>query len=249
MNLRNAKKIIYRTLDEYNNTFNTNLKLDDVIFVNDPNFHDSACIKANDIYYNHKYILNLKQSLFDGDKHFSKAILFHEFTHMYDSELFINYPELQYKELMKIYSEIHSTEIETDIILTYQNKPYSLEKDIWYTNRLPLKEYLRISLNVAKSMFTLPDEKLTEKNAPFDYCELYYYIGKIRSINKHGLNYHIDYQKEFSTVNEPFQDLLIEIINYCMNSDMADYNKLIQLHEKLTDTIEQFYINHNAKYQ
>ena len=249
MNLRNAKKIIYKTLDEYNNTFNTNLKLDDVIFVNDQNFHESACIKANDIYYNHKHILNLKQSLFDGDEHFSKAILFHEFTHMYDSELFINYPELQYKELMKIYSEIHSTEIETDIILTYQNKPYSLEKDIWYTNRLPLKEYLRISLNVVKDMFTLPDEILNEQNAPFAYEELYYYIGKIRSINKYGLNYYVDYQKEFSTVNEPFPDLLIEIINYCMNSDMTDYNKLIQLHEKLTNTIEQFYINHNDKYQ
>ena len=26
MNLRNAKKIIYKTLDEYNNTFNTNSK-------------------------------------------------------------------------------------------------------------------------------------------------------------------------------------------------------------------------------
>ena len=74
MNLRNAKKIIYRTLDEYNNTFNTNLKLDDVIFVNDPNFHDSACIKANDIYYNHKYILNLKQSVFDGDMYKSGLI-------------------------------------------------------------------------------------------------------------------------------------------------------------------------------
>ena len=33
----------------------------------------------------------------------------------------ILYPELQYKELMKIYSEIHSTEIETDIILTCEH--------------------------------------------------------------------------------------------------------------------------------
>ena len=77
----------------------------------------------------------------------------------------------------------------------------------------------------------------------------YYYIGKIRSINKHGLNYHIDYQKEFSTVNEPFQDLLIKIINCCVNSDMTDYDRLIQLHEKLTDTIINFCRNHNAKYQ
>ena len=47
------------------------------------------------------------------------------------------------------------------------------------------------------------------------------------------------------------QSILLKynVINYCMNSDMSDYNKLIQLHEKLTDTIEQFYINHNAKYQ
>lgn len=249
MNLRNAKKTIYKTLDEYNNTFNTNLKLDDVIFIKDPNFLDSACIKADEIYYNNKYILNLRQSLFDGDEHFSKAILFHEFTHMRDTELFMDYPELQHKELMKICSETHATEIETDIILTYQKKPYSLEKDIWYTARLPLQEYLRISLNVVKDIFTLPDGILNEQNAPFAYEKLYYYIGKIRSINKHGLNYYVDYQKEFSTVDKPFPELLIEIISYCVNFDMTDYDKLIQLQEKLTNTIKRFINNRNVKYK
>ena len=249
MNLRNAKKTVYKTLDEYNNIFNTNLKLDDVVFIKDPNFLDSACIKADEIYYNHKYILNLRQSLFDRDEHFSKAILFHEFTHMCDTVLFMDYPELQHKELMKIYSETHATEIETDIILAYQKKPYSLDKDIWYTDRFPLREYLKISLNVVKDMFTLPDGILNEQNAPFDYFELYYYIGKIRSINKHGLNYYIDYQKELSTVNEPFPDLLIEIINYCVNSDMKDYDRLIKLQEKLTNTIRQFIDDRNSKYQ
>lgn len=248
MNYRNIKKIVRTTLSEYNNMYSTNLKVDDIKYI-DPNDHDEAYVSEKEVYYNHKNILYVKESLFDKDEYTLKAILFHEFTHIEDIELFINYPEIQFVELMKIYSEVHASENEMDLILTFQNKPYDLEKDIMFIGQIPLHKLLEFSLNNVKAMFTLPDEKLTEKNAPFDYCELYYYIGKIRSINKNGLSYPVNYQKEFESVNKPFSNLLIEIINYCVNSDMTDYDKLIQLQEKLTDTIIEFGKEHNAKYQ
>lgn len=248
MNLRKIKKSIFAMLLEYNSEYNTNVTIDAIKYIDDPNDRSEAYFIKDEIYHNHKNILYIRDCLFDRDNFSIKAILFHEFTHLHDTKLFIDYPELQFAELMKIYSEIHASEIEMDTILSSQTKPYSLNKNVTFIQQIPLSKLLEFSLDNVKEVFTLPNERLTEINAPFNYEEVYYYIGKVRSIVKNEISYNIDYQKEFSSLNNPFPNLLIEIIDYCTNSDLKDYNKLILLQEKMTDTIVEYIKSNNEKF-
>ena len=248
MNLRKIKKSIFTMLSEYNSDYNTDVTIDAIKYIDDSNDRSEAYFIKDEIYHNHKNVLYIRDCLFDRDIFSIKAILFHEFTHIQDAKLFINYPELQFAELMKIYSEIHASEIEMDTILTSQSKPYSLNKNITFIQQIPLFKLLEFSLDSVKKVFTLPDEILTEVNAPFNYEEVYYYIGKVRSVVKNKINYNVDYQKEFLSLSNPFPDLLIEIIDYCTNFDLKDYNKLILLQEKMTDTIVEYIKSNNEKF-
>lgn len=70
-----------------------------------------AKFQANDL-YNKKYKLYINTNLLKMNKKFIKQILFHEFTHLRDSALFLNRDIEEYKNIMSSYSEFHASECE-----------------------------------------------------------------------------------------------------------------------------------------
>ena len=118
MNKRKIKKLTYKYFEQYNIEYFSIPQIDDIdIFNNSESFGQFDI----DTMYKRQYILKVDSTLFDEKESFIKQILFHEFTHMYDSLKFLDYDKETFKKLMNIYSEIHATEIEMNVILSTKN--------------------------------------------------------------------------------------------------------------------------------
>ena len=79
------EEIVYELLEQYNKECYPTPKIDDIKFVHDNNSWGELDISN---LYNHKYVLELYPGMFMLNKYFVNQIMYHEFTHIYDSTKF-----------------------------------------------------------------------------------------------------------------------------------------------------------------
>nr|DAN52324.1 MAG TPA: Protein of unknown function DUF45 [Caudoviricetes sp.] len=162
--------------------------------------------------YNKKYILFVNPQLFENDTPalYIEQVLFHEFTHLNDSLKFVKYDEKDFWKLMAGYSEVHASEIEMDRILnTQKDRGYSLDYPVVCRHVYMLRTIIDDALNKLINDFSYKynAETLITKMFYFDSVRLFYFIGYMKSLRSHGLDYDWNYDK----IQEPFRDLFYEI--------------------------------------
>ena len=243
MDERKMEQIIYNYLEQYHIEYFQTPQIDSIKFENGNWGHFDACET-----YHSKYNLIINPKLFDQNENFIKSVLYHEFTHMYDSTKFLSLDEKSYKKLMQIYSEIHATEIETNVVISTQNKPYSLDKNVIWKQTIPLSIYTQVRLKILNNEFELPNEIIDTNNYKFDPKTLYYYIGVLLSLKKHNIVYTYDY----SNLHPAFKRLFTIITDHILDEsfyDKYDNDILIQMHNQIGSTVTNIIIKHNLSMQ
>lgn len=250
MSLRNDKKEIYKLFEEYNQIYYNIPQLDSIQYISGE-IDAYAKFRAEDL-YNQKYILYIHPHLFSiGDKSerekLPRQVLFHEFTHIYDSKLLLNQDLLSFKKIMYSYSEIHAREIEARELILTQNPPYNLSNPVvGIDGKMTLEENIDYSIGELCNQFMPIDEIITSETDIYDYRELYAIVGKLRALKY----FHIDYDFNFiNMIINPFRDIINKIIEYglILNIDNADIFKDLQ--DKLIDTIDSEIQRHNEIYE
>lgn len=85
------------------------LSVDNLVYVHDVDFFFQ--FNSSKLYDN-QYELKINMEAFALNDTYLKSILYHEFTHIYDSLMFKNKTIDEYKNILSYYSEIHSSYIE-----------------------------------------------------------------------------------------------------------------------------------------
>lgn len=139
---------------------------------------------------------------------------------MYDSTKFLSFDEKAYMDIMQIYSEIHASEIEMNVILDAQDKD--------------LNDYMDRALQRVEDQFIMPDGIVPMDYTKFTYKIFYYFVGKLLSVHKHNLEYKYEFSNE---LNIEFILLFNEIINYFIDNSEYDSSILIDFQHKMESTI------------
>ncbi len=237
------EEIVYELLEQYNKECYPTPKIDDIKFVHDNNSWGELDISN---LYNHKYVLELYPGMFMLNKYFVNQIMYHEFTHIYDSTKFQHLDLASFNDIMQIYSEIHASEIETNLILRTQTPPHNLDDIVIRELKLPLRRYMNSRLNEVKNQYACMPGIVTKNNTKYNYKHLYYFLGAVLSLKRHGINYEYD----FSHLLYKFGKLFNNIADYILNDDIYDnYNPdtLIQMHREIVATTKDFIKGNNKE--
>lgn len=186
------------------------------------------------------YILNLNNGAYNKKL---KATLFHEFTHIYDDELFIKKHRIGNTDIGNrrkyVYEEIHAEQVKilymlgckiiTDIskidhntmLLGIRNKMVTFhDYCIEYRDELNAKIDIMKSLQNSNGIFSMSIEKCNQ-NINF----ILYYIGTI-SIYKKYCTYDIDNVMDVSYITDYLGQGIKRLVEiYCTDTDMEDIPK------------------------
>ena len=184
----------------------------------------------NDL-YNKRYILYVNNYINSQPKELVEQIIFHEFTHVYDSLIFIKYEVTDFKKLMNIYSETHASEIMMDkLIKTQKVKPYSLNGLVTYNICLPLESFMNQTYDFLKQEFIFNKTNILQ--CGYNYKKFYYYVGYIISLHKNNINY----MYNFDDIDKDLADLFYIIIKSFLSHNY-DVNSLIQYEDSLKELV------------
>lgn len=194
--------------------------------------------------YEKNYILKVNESINDENEQFIENILWHEFTHVADSILFNEYEYEDYKHIMYIYSEIHAAELQmNNMLATQMERPCSLEQDIENKGIITLQKYMDTSLHHALDQFKLPVWYIFLSDNICDAREIYYFIGYLKSLKSHSINYEYSY----SDIDERYNSLFKEITEYVLNNQEYDYKHFISLDKQMDKLIIELATEHNQE--
>ena len=194
--------------------------------------------------YEKNYILKVNESINDENEQFIENILWHEFTHVADSILFNEYEYEDYKHIMYIYSEIHAAELQmNNMLATQMERPSSLEQDIEHKGIITLQKYMDTSLHHALDQFKLPVWYIFLSDNICDAREIYYFIGYLKSLKSHSINYEYSY----SDIDERYNSLFKEITEYVLNNQEYDYKHFISLDKQMDKLIIELATEHNQE--
>lgn len=195
-------------------------------------------------FYEKNYILKVNESINDENEQFIENILWHEFTHVADSILFNEYEYEDYKHIMYIYSEIHAAELQmNNMLATQMERPCSLEQDIEHKGIITLQKYMDTSLHHALDQFKLPVWYIFLSDNICDAREIYYFIGYLKSLKSHSINYEYSY----SDIDERYNSLFKEITEYVLNNQEYDYKHFISLDKQMDKLIIELATEHNQE--
>lgn len=194
--------------------------------------------------YEKDYILKVNESINDENDQFIENILWHEFTHVADSILFNKYEYKDYKHIMYIYSEIHAAELQMNNMLATQIKrPCSLEQDIEHKGIITLQKYMDTSLYHALDQFKVPICHIFLSDNVCDAREIYYFIGYLKSLKSHSINYEYNY----SGIDEKYISLFKEITEYVLNNQEYNYKHFISLDKRMDKLIIELATEYNQE--
>ena len=175
-----------------------------------------------------KYILYIHSDLVYSNANYMEQILFHEFTHISDSIQFLNYNIVKFKDIMQIYSEIHASEIQMNVMLSYsKSNVYNLNQDVIFNKgMLKLQSFMKQSLDHAMREFSSYGSN--------DILNTYYFIGYLNSLKKHGIEFKYKYENIRPELIESFQLITNSILN-----NTYTYNKLLKTHRYLLTLVQK----------
>lgn len=195
------KEYIENLFKEYNNNYFKIPEIQQYIEIQD----NYVAGKFNSVdLYNQIYTLEISNNLNESDG--SKAILFHEFTHVYDSLQFLKYPFEDYKKLMYVYSEVHASEVEMDVYLKISNFHY--------------EKYMQLQLRDLIESFILPDGPIVKGQLGFNERLLYYYIGYIVYVLNNLMNLKEKLKNMALIISKLFQEYIMAQIRVKFKSGL-----------------------------
>lgn len=208
---------------KYNNEIANIPKIDNIYLSTNKK---TWCKFSTDDFYEQKYIMYINTDIEDQRDELIEQIMFHEFTHIYDSLNFIKYDKETFKKLMNIYSETHASEVMMDrLILTQNSTPYSLNSFVICNVRLSLKSYMEQTYKSLKDEFTFNRNSVLNK---YNYKNFYYFLGYVISLRKNN----IIYEYNFNEFDKRLSDLFYMISNSFLSNDY-DIELLVEYENSL----------------
>ena len=193
------------------------LSTDSLVYVHDVDFwfqFNSSKL------YDDQYELQVDMEAFALNDTYLRSILYHEFTHIYDSLTFKNRPMDEYEKIMSHYSEIHASYIEmrkkvmkTSYAIYVQDEKNEILMDVYLQ-----QEYSTFKTTWSNYIKYIP-ETITDKMK-----RLCYFVGHYKYLKDH---YDIP---EFKIIS-PYSEEIYGIINGYSNGTYnlnKYFNKIIQ---------------------
>lgn len=145
--------------------------------------------------YNKNYILHISDDLMSKNRKFIKQVLYHEFTHLWDSLQFLDKSYEDFETIMQSYSEYHAAQIEMVERLNEIEEPITISSNIYHIGILTIESFMKQSfehiLNSTNNM-----AKTTKKdNFSFDVDDIYHFCGYIIALRQYGIEYKYDLLK------------------------------------------------------
>lgn len=131
--------------------------------------------------YDKQYTLYVSAKIEDCSKEYIKEILFHEFTHLADSTLFLKYDFKKFKNIMYIYSEIHASEVQMDKVISSTRGSNDVLNRIIQGTGTTIKDFLDRELWKIKEQFKPLREKI-DVVLRCDFVYIYYFIGYLAAL-------------------------------------------------------------------
>lgn len=210
---------------EYQRNDYPKLSVDNLVYVHDVNFFFQ--FNSSKLYDN-QYELKINMEAFALNDTYLKSILYHEFTHIYDSLMFKNKTIDEYKNILSYYSEIHSSYIEM------KKRTKEMSKSIYVQDEkdeIPINIYIQQGyLNIKETWSNYIEynpEIITDK-----IKRLCYFVGHYKYLKD---NYDIP---EFEIVS-PYSEEIYNIINDYSNEvyDLQEhFDKIIQKSKRHKDS-------------
>lgn len=202
---------------EYSRNDYPELSTDNLVYVHDVDFwfqFNSSKL------YDDQYELQVNMEAFALNDTYLRSILYHEFTHIYDSLTFKNRPMDEYEKIMSHYSEIHASYIEmrkkvmkTSYAIYVQDEKNEILMDVYLQ-----QEYSTFKTTWSNYIEYIP-ETITDKMK-----RLCYFVGHYKYLKDH---YDIP---EFKIIS-PYSEEIYGIINGYSNGTYSlnkYFNKIIQ---------------------
>lgn len=182
--------------------------------------------------YDQYYKIYVNEKLENQNDKMIEFVLFHEFTHLSDSIKFLKFSFEDFQKLMTIYSEVHASEILMEqILLTQNQKPYSLEKYITYNVKITLKDFMNQVLNDLENEFTYTNDLIFPYN--FNRKKFYYFVGYLVALKKNNINYDFYFSNIDSMLSEVFYET---ILIFTDDESRNDYDLLIEYEDTIHET-------------
>lgn len=191
--------------------------------------------------YNKNYILYLSEDMEVASDDYVEEILFHEFTHLADSTLFLEYDIEKFTTIMSMYSEIHASEIQMDKILSTIENPSNIRQIIPYKS-VTLKKYLNRELKELKQEFA-PLKSKTDVAERCNFTYIYYFIGYLKSLKKHNIKYSHNYRGIIKSLIPE----IIKLENYFLMANTISPREILALEKGFSDMFASYYFSYCGK--
>ena len=234
------RKILNDFIDEYSQKIYPIPNIQDIQLISDDKI--GGCFHANDL-YNRKYILYLNENYMQRDTISLKPLLFHELTHLYDSIELSKYDYNKYLYLMQIYSEVHASEIEMNVML--ENIEDIDVNTIIPRHNMSIYQYLMYELKIVGNEFILTDGPILKDQLKLEHKTLYYFIGYLRSIKNHQIECEIKYNPK---IPSQLLEVMNKITDYYLNNNLVDYEILYSYEDEFIRITKEIIIKHREQY-
>ena len=234
------RKLLIKLIEEYNENFGLISNIQDIQLISDDKI--GGCFHADDL-YNRKYILYLNENYIQRDTIFLKPLLFHELTHLYDSIELSKYDYNKYLYLMQIYSEVHASEIEMNVML--EDIEDVNVNTIIPRHNMSIYQYLMYELKMIGNEFILPNGPILKGQLKLEHKTLYYFIGYLRSIKSHQIECEIKYN---SKIPSQLLEVMNKITDYYLNNNLVDYEILYSYEDEFICITKEVIKKHCEQY-
>lgn len=191
--------------------------------------------------YNKNYILYLSGDMEVAPDDYIEEILFHEFTHLADSVLFLEYEIEKFTTIMSMYSEIHASEIQMNKILSTIENPSNIRQIIPYKS-VTLKKYLNKKLKELKKEFA-PLKSKTDVTERCNFIYICYFIGYLKSLKKHNIKYPHNYRGIIKSLIPE----IIKLENYFLMTNTINPREILSFEKDFSDMFASYYFSYCGK--
>lgn len=228
-----SKSTIEQVYKEYQTRYNISLPIiQNINYINDDGFW--AKFNTGDL-YNKEYILHINNDLVDKNKKFIKQVLFHEFTHLSDSLLFLHETLKNFTDIMNSYSEFHASKREMiERIEEVGENDITLQTEITHIGILTIDSFMDQSFNFMYRDLIKMSNNNSESNLFYDTNHIYYFYGYLSALKYFGVNYLVK-------IYEIPADFLIDIENIqkMLLDDTVNIDDIKSTYQKLVENIKK----------
>lgn len=194
-------------------------------------------VYATDL-YKKSYILYVKEEIFKYPDTSIDAILFHEFTHITDSLLYLKNDYQSFKDILSTYSEFHASKVEMEQLLkSVTDDKISGNSEITFNDGiLTINSLMNQAFNHIVNGFAIISKDTIESMR-----NIYYYCGFSKTLKLINLVYDFNYLK----INPEYMLFCKNISDELNNDSDINIKNIIKIENKILEHIrsESLYNN------